>query len=138
MQVQPYLFFEGRGEEALAFYQKALGAKVEFLMRVKESPQPLQPGMPEGNGDKIMHASVRIGEAVVMISDGRCRGTPRFDGFALSIAATDEAQADRWFAALGEGGEVRMPLGKTFFSPRFGMVVDRFGVLWMVIVDAKA
>ncbi len=131
--VQPYLFFEGRCEEALEFYRKAAGAEVEMMMRYKESPEkPMCDPVPPG--DKVMHASFRIGETTVMASDGRCQGKPSFQGFALSITAADEAAADRLFGALGQGGQVVMPLGKTFFSPRFGMVIDQFGVCWMVIV----
>jgi len=139
MQIQPYLFFEGRCEEAIAFYRKALGARVEMLMRYRDSPEPPQPGMcPPGSEDKVMHASLRIGEAAMMVSDGRMQGKPAFQGFALSLDAATEAEADRLFAALGEGGQILMPQGKTFFSPRFGMVADRFGVSWMVIVLPKA
>jgi PhnB protein len=139
MQVQPYLFFEGRCEEAIAFYKKALGARVDMLMRYKDSPEPPQPGMcPPGSEDKVMHASLRIGDAVMMVSDGRMQGKPAFQGFALSLDAATVTEADRLFAALGEGGQVLMPQGKTFFSPRFGMVADRFGVSWMVIVLPKA
>ncbi|HUN70422.1 MAG TPA: VOC family protein [Burkholderiales bacterium] len=139
MQIQPYLFFEGRCEEAIAFYRKALGARVEMLMRYGDSPEPPQPGMcPPGSEDKVMHASLRIGEAVMMVSDGRMQGKPAFQGFALSLDAATEAEADRLFSALGEGGQILMPQGKTFFSPRFGMVADRFGVSWMVIVLPKA
>ncbi|HEX4944326.1 MAG TPA: VOC family protein [Usitatibacteraceae bacterium] len=135
MQVQPYLFFDGRCEEAIEFYRKALGAEVTMLMRVKDSPDPPPPGMyPPDSGNKVMHASLRIGEATVMASDGRCQGKPVFQGFSLSLDARTEADADRLFAALADGGTVQMPLGKTFFSPRFGMVADRFGVSWMVIV----
>ena len=135
MQVQPYLFFEGRAEEAIEFYRKALGAEVQMLMRFKESPEPPQPGMvPPGSENKVMHSNVRIGNTTVMLSDGRCGGRANFQGFALSLDARDEAEAERWFTALNEGGHVRMPLAKTFFSPKFGMVEDRFGVLWMVIV----
>ena len=135
MPIQPYLFFEGRTEEAVAFYQKALGAEVEMLMRYKESPDPPPPGMiPPGSENKIMHSSFRIGETVVMASDGDCSGKQSFGGFALSITPQDEAEAGRMFAALADGGQVRMPLGKTFWSPCFGMVVDRFGVFWMVNV----
>jgi PhnB protein len=138
VQVQPYLFFEGRCEEAIAFYKKALGAQVEMLMRYRDSPEPPQPGMcPPGSDDKVMHASLRIGEAVMMVSDGRMQGKPAFQGFALSLDAATAAEADRLFAALSEGGQVLMPQGKTFFSPRFGMVADRFGVSWMVIVPPK-
>ncbi len=135
MQIQPYLFFEGRCEEALEFYKKALGAEVTMLMRIQDSPEPPPPGMhPPGSEKKIMHASLRIGDATLMASDGRCQGKPSFQGFSLSLDARDEAQAKRLFGALAEGGQVHMPLGKTFFSPCFGMVADRFGVSWMVIV----
>lgn len=135
MQVQSYLFFDGRCEEAIEFYKRTLGAKVETLMRFKESPEPPRPGMcPPGSEDKVMHASLRIGETTVMASDGRCNGKPSFQGFSLSLSAKDAAEADRLFAALGDGGQVQMPLAKTFFSSRFGMVADRFGVSWMIIV----
>ena len=132
MQIQPYLTFEGRCEEALEFYKKALGAEVTALVRFKDSPDP---GMcAPGAGDKVMHSAFRIGDSTVMASDGRCVGNPAFQGFALSINARNGAEAERLFAALAEGGQVQMPLGKTFFSPCFGMVADRFGVAWMVIV----
>ncbi|MBL8666465.1 MAG: VOC family protein [Rhodospirillales bacterium] len=135
MTIQPYLFFDGRCEEALAFYRRALGAEVEMLMRIKESPEPPAcGGMPADVGEKVLHASFRIGDATLMASDGRCGGQPRFEGFALSLTVADEAEADRVFAALAEGGTVQMPLAKTFFSPRFGMVADPFGVSWMVYV----
>ena len=135
MQVQAYLFFEGRCEEAIEFYKGALGAEVQMLMRYKDSPEPSQPGMvPPGSENKVMHASLKIGEAVVMASDGHCSGKPNFQGFSLSIDARDEAEAQRLFKGLAEGGEVRMPLGKTFWSPAFGMLTDRFGVGWMVSV----
>jgi PhnB protein len=138
MQVQAYLFFEGRTEEALEFYKQALGAEVEMLMRFRESPDRPPPGMvPPGAEDKVMHSSMRIGETRIMASDGRCAGQANFQGFALTLTAADEREADRLFAALAEGGQVQMPLGKTFFSPRFGMVADRFGVSWMVIVPGE-
>jgi PhnB protein len=137
MQVQPYLFFEGRTEEALEFYKKALGAKVEMLMRYKDSPEPQPPGMcPPGSQDKIMHSSFRVGDTTVMASDGMCTGKPSFQGITLSLNAANEPEAKRLFAALGEGGKVNLPLAKTFFSPAFGMVADRFGVSWMVLVAA--
>jgi PhnB protein len=136
MQVQPYLFFDGRCDEAIEFYKKALVAQVEMLMRYKESPEPPPPGMvPPGYEDKVMHSSLRIGESVVMAADD-CTGHPRFQGFSLTISAPDAAAAERCFNALAEGGKVQMPLGRTFFSPCFGMVADRFGVGWMVIVPA--
>lgn len=132
MQIQPYLFFDGRTEEAVAFYREALGAEVEMLMHFGESPDP--DAIPPGMEDKVMHACLRLGEATMMLSDGHCAGSPSFEGFSLSLTAPDADAAGRLFAALGEGGEVRMPLAKTFFSPCFGMVADRFGVTWMVIV----
>jgi PhnB protein len=132
MQVQPYLFFDGRCDEAVEFYRKALGAEVTMLMRFKDSPDP---GMcPAGAQDKVMHASLRIGDSTVLASDGRCEGRPSFEGFALSLTVPDDAAAERLFAALGDGGQVQMPLAKTFFASRFGMVADRFGVSWMVYV----
>jgi len=135
MLVQPYLFFDGRCEEAVNYYQRTLGAKVEMLMRYKESPEPPPPGMvPPGSENKIMHMSMTIGDSTVMGSDGNCAGKPEFQGFSLSLTVKDAAEADRVFGALADGGKVQMPLAKTFFAPRFGMVADRFGVGWMVIV----
>ena len=135
MQVQPYLFFDGRCEEAIAFYRKALGAEVTMLMRVKESPEPHRPGMlPPGSEDKVMHAAIRIGDTTVLASDGLCLGQPSFVGFRLALTAADDAEAERWFAALGSGGSVDQPLIQTFFSSRFGMLADRFGVPWMIVV----
>jgi len=135
MNVEPYLFFEGRCEEAIEFYRRALGAEVTALKRFKDSPEPPPPGMvPPGAENKVMHANFRIGDTTVMASDGRCTGKPSFQGFSLSIDAASDAEADRLFAALGDGGQVQMPMSKTFFSSRFGMVADRFGVSWMVIV----
>jgi PhnB protein len=132
MQVQPYLFFDGRSEEALEFYRSALGAEVTFLMRFRDCPE--QSHVPPGAADKVMHASFRVGDTTLMASDGECQGKASFQGFSLSLTASDEAEAERLFGALAEGGQVRLPLTKTFFSPRFGMVADRFGVPWMVVV----
>ena len=135
MNVQPYLMFDGRCEEALEFYRQAIGAEVTMLMRFSESPEPCAPGMiPPGSENKVMHASFRVGDATLMASDGRCTGQPKFEGISLSLTVPSVADADRLFAALGEGGQVQMPITKTFFSPRFGMVADRFGVSWMVYV----
>ena len=135
MQVQPYLFFEGRCEEALDFYRKTFGAEVTELMRFKESPEPPPPDMcPPGSENNVMHASFRIGDTTVMASDGQGRGNPNFQGFSLSVNVPDDAAAERLFAAMSEGGQVQMPLARTFFAPRFGMVADRFGVSWMIIV----
>lgn len=136
MKVEPYLFLDGRCEEAIELYRKVLGASVDMLMRFKDSPEPPRPGaVPPGSENRIMHASLRIGDTRIMASDGECRGKPHFDGFSLSITAANEAEAKRIFGALSEGGQVRMPLTKTFFSPSFGMLADRFGVGWMVIVE---
>lgn len=134
MPVQPYLFFDGNCEEALAFYRRALGAEIVMMMRWKDSPEPAPGQQNPANADKIMHASFRIGGSEMMASDGNCQGQPKFEGFALSLTPPDAAEAERLFNALSEGGQVQMPLGPTFFSPRFGMVADRFGVSWMVYV----
>jgi PhnB protein len=135
MLVQPYLFFDGRCEEAIEFYRRKLGAEVTMLMRFSDSPEPHSPGMvPPGSENKVMHSSICIGDTTVMASDGRCMGKPSFQGFSLSLTAANEAEAERLFGSLGDGGQVQMPLTKTFFSPRFGMVADRFGVSWMIIV----
>ena len=134
--VQPYLFFGGRCEEAIEFYRKALGAELRMLARFKEAPEP-QPGLPECFEDKVMHASLQIGDTIMMASDGRCEGEANFEGFSLSITVAEEAEAERVFAALSEGGLVTMPLEKTFWSPKFGMLQDRFGVGWMVSVMHK-
>jgi PhnB protein len=136
MSLTPYLFFDGRCEEALEFYKKTLGAEIEMMMRFREAPDQPPPGtLPPGSENKVMHACMRVGGAPVMASDGMARGEPRFQGFSLSVNAKDEAEADRMFMALADGGQVRMPMGKTFFAKRFGMVADRFGVSWMVIVE---
>jgi PhnB protein len=134
MQIQPYLFFEGRCEEAIEFYRRAVGAEVAMLMRFKDSPQPTSHGSPE----KVMHGELRIGDATILVSDGRCAGTTKFDGFALSLLVASVEEAQRKFAALAEGGQVEMPLSETFFSPQFGMLRDRFGVFWMVYVPTGA
>jgi PhnB protein len=128
MQIQPYLFFEGRCDEAIEFYRTALGAELKMLMRFKEAPEPAS----HGNEDKVMHAELRIGDATVLVSDGRCAGQPNFQGFALCLTVSTGSEADRLFAALSEGGKVQMPPTKTFFSPRFGMLADRFGVSWII------
>lgn len=133
--VQAYLDFDGRCEEAVEFYRQALGAEVEMLVRFKESPEPHE--CAAGSEDKIMHASFRIGETQIMASDCHCQGSPAFQGFSLSSSVATEAEADQYFNALAEGGKVEMPLEKTFWSPRFGVVSDRFGVRWMINVIAE-
>jgi PhnB protein len=132
MQVQPYLFFDGRCEEAIEFYRRALGAEVTSLVRFKESPE--QSMVPPGAGDKVMHMSFRIGDTTLLASDGSCEGRPGFQGFSLSLTVPNDAEAEQKFAGLADGGQVQMPLTKTFFSSRFGMVADRFGVSWMIYV----
>ena len=135
MQIEPYLFFDGHAEEAIDFYRAALGAEVTMLARFRDSPAEVRDAMvPPGGADKVMHARLRIGHTVLLVSDGRCLGQPSFEGFALSLAVATRAEAERLFAALGDGGKVAMPLSRTFFSPSFGMVADRFGVSWMILV----
>src|SRR5260370_14189584 len=138
MQVQAYLNFDGRCEEAIEFYRGALGAEVTMLTRFKDSPEPHAPGMvPPGAENKVMHASFRIGESTIMASDCHCGGKPGFQGFSLSLTVPNEAAAERLFAALGNGGQVKKPLAETFFSPRFGVVNDRFCVTWMISIAPR-
>jgi PhnB protein len=141
VQVQPYLQFDGRAEEAINFYKSALGATVCFLMRFKDSPEPPPPGTQAvGTDNKVMHSTIKIGESAINLSDGRCSGAnnPKFDGFSLSILAENDAHAQKVFNALADGGgKISMPLTKTFFSSQFGMVNDRFGVSWMVYVPQQ-
>jgi PhnB protein len=133
--VQPYLFFNGRCEEALEFYKSALGAQVEMMMRFKDSPQPHEPGrVPAGFENKVMHATFRVGQATLMASDGCSAEKAAFEGFSLAISVSNEAEADQCFNALAVGGQVKMPMAKAFWSPRFGMVEDRFGIGWMISV----
>ena len=135
--VQSYLFFDGKCEEALEFYKKALGAKVNMLMRFKDSPEPPPPGCGPTDPNKVMHAQFQIGETSIMTSDGRASGHPKFEGFALSLSLPTPADVDKAFAALADGGKVEMPLAKTFFSARFGMVADKFGVFWLILVTPE-
>jgi PhnB protein len=136
MEIQPYLFFDGRCEEAIEFYRKTLGAETVMLLRWKDCPEPAQPGMiPPGSENKIMHGRLKISGSTVLVSDGECRGQASFQGFSLSVTVANNTEAERVFAALGDGGQVQMPLGKTFFSPAFGMLADKFGVSWMVYVE---
>ena len=139
MKVESYLMFEGRCEEALDFYRRALGAQVTMLMRYKDNPEPAAgQGCSEGGGpgptpEMVMHASFTVGETQLMASDGMGSGKASFQGISLALSPADEAEARRLFDALAEGGQVQMPLAKTFFSKAFGMVADRFGVSWMVV-----
>jgi len=136
MNVQPYLMFNGRTEEAIAFYRQAVGAEVTALMRFREAPEPPPPGMiPDDWGDKIMHSSFKIGAAELMASDGCQSEGAGFAGISLALSVATPGEAEAAFAALSEGGEVTMPLTKTFFSPAFGTLTDRFGVSWMVVVS---
>ena len=137
MPVEPYLFFNGRCDEAIDFYRRALGASDVQIMRYKDSPERMPPGMiPAGCENKVMHSSFKVGDTTVMASDGQCTGKLNFEGFSLSVTARSDADADRLFTGLADGGNVQMPLGKTFFASKFGMVADRFGVPWMVIAGA--
>ena len=135
MQLQPYVHFNGRCEEAIEFYKKAVGAQVNMLMRFKDMPSSCGPAaITPGTENKVMHGNLRIGDSVMLVSDGRCNGDAKFEGFSLTLTVSSDAEAEKTFAALGEGGSVTMPLQKTFFASKFGMINDRFGVSWMVIV----
>lgn len=140
MQLQPYLSFEGRCEEAIEFYRKTLGAEVTMLLRYKDNPEPPDPSKcgpgPMPDPEKIMHTNLRIGKSTLLLSDGRCSGSPHFQGVSLSLTVSDDAAAHRTFNALANGGKITMPLGRTFFSPSFGMLTDKFGVSWMIYVAA--
>jgi PhnB protein len=133
MNVQPYLSFEGRCEEALDFYKSALGAKVDMMMRFKDAPADQQAMMTPGSENKVMHAAFHIGDTQVLASDGRCGGKANFQGITLTINAANNAEAEKLFGALGKGGQVQMALAETFFATRFGMLADKFGVSWMVL-----
>ena len=138
MHVQPYLYFDGRCEEAIEFYKRVVGARVEMLMRFKDSPVPPQASgdcaPTPGTDNKVMHATIRIGDSAVSASDGRCTGRPKFEGISLSLTVENDDKAESIFKALADGGQVQMPLTTTFFSSRFGMVADRFGVSWLILV----
>ena len=133
MKLQPYVYFDGRAEEAIEFYRKAIGAELVMLMRFKQAPE--QSMISPGIGEKVMHATLRIGETTVLISDGRCGGEARFAGFSLALRPSSDAEAEKIFKALSDGGKVTMPLAKTFFATSFGMLADRFGVPWMIVVE---
>jgi PhnB protein len=133
MNVQPYLSFEGRAQEAIEFYKGAIGAKVDVIMHFKDAPPDVQSQMSPESKDKVMHAAFHIGDTQVMASDGRCTGKPSFSGISLTLNAADNAEAEKLFGALGRGGQVTMPMSETFFAHRFGIVADKFGVTWMVL-----
>ena len=133
MNVQPYLSFEGRCEEAINFYKSTVGAKVEMMMRFKEAPADQQAMISPESKDKVMHAALKIGEATVMASDGYCTGKSSFSGVSLALTADSPAEADKLFNALSKDGQVTMPMTETFFANRFGTCSDKFGVTWMVI-----
>lgn len=133
MNVQPYLSFEGRAEEAIEFYKSAIGAKVDMMMRYKDAPADQQAMITPGSANKVMHAAIRIGDTQLFASDGRCGGKAQFQGITLTINASSNAEAEKLFGALGKDGQVQMPMAETFFAHRFGMVADKFGVNWMVL-----
>jgi PhnB protein len=133
MNVQPYLYFGGKSEEAIDFYKGAIGAKVEMMMHFKDMPPDQKSMMPPGSEGKVMHACIKVGDSPIFLSDGDCGGTPKFEGVTLTINASNDAEADKLFAALGQGGKIQMPIAETFFASRFGMVADKFGMSWMVL-----
>ena len=137
MYIEPYVFFEGRCEEAIEFYRRAAGAEVVMIMRYSESPEP-PTHVPPGSEQKIMHSMIKIGDSNVMMSDGRCSGQPTFQGISLAITVANKAEAERVFKGMGEGGQVVQPPIETFFSPSFGMLTDKFGIMWMVVADQEA
>ena len=137
MNVQPYLSFEGRAQEAIDFYKSALGATVDMVMHFKDAPPEMQAQMSPDSKDKVMHAAFKIGDTQILASDGHCNGKPSFQGFSLTINAANDAEADRLFAALGKGGQVTAPMSETFFASRFGMLADKFGVNWMVMAEKR-
>ncbi|MBU6460522.1 MAG: VOC family protein [Proteobacteria bacterium] len=138
MQIQPYLFFAGRCEEAIGYYQKTLGAKVNFLMRFKESPDPIPPNkLPPGWEDKIMHGSLQVGHSTLLLSDGQNAGQPDFRGISLTLSVDSDEQAKLIFTRLAQNGQINMPLGATFFASSFGMLTDYMGVTWMIIAGQK-
>lgn len=134
MNIEPYLDFEGCAEQAANFYQATLGAEILALMRFSDAPDPAAM-CPSGDADKVMHMSLKIGDSIIMGSDSHCSGQAMFQGFSLTLNLQDPKEAKRLFALLADGGEVRMPLEKTFFSAAFGLVADRFGVPWMIYVE---
>ena len=134
MQVQPYLSFEGKCDDAIAFYKEAVDAEVQMLMRFKEAPD--QSMITPESAEKVMHSALKIGESVVMASDGRCSGEPGFRGVTLSLSVKSPEDAEKYFKALSEGGHVGMPMSQTFFASRFGMLTDKFGVGWMVMATS--
>lgn len=134
MNVQPYLYFDGRSQEAIDLYKSAVGATVEMVMHFRDAPAEMQSQIAPGMGDKIMHACIKVGDTPVFLSDGHCKGGPlQFQGITLTINADSDAEAEKLFAALGNGGQVQMPMTETFFATRFGMVADKLGVSWMVL-----
>ena len=136
--VQPYIFFDGKCEEALEFYKGAIGAKVEMMMRFKENPdQPDPSHMPPNSGDKVMHAAFRVGERRSWPPTATAPASPPSRASGSTLNAKDDAEAEKLFAAVGKGGQVQQPLVKTFFASKFGMVTDKFGIMWMVIAEAK-
>lgn len=133
MNIDPYLCFNGRTDEAIEFYKSALGAKVNMLMRFKDAPEQCPGGFPREVLDKVMHADLSIGSSKILVSDGRCQPDGKFSGITLSLRVTTDAEAEQRFNALAERGSITMPLGKTFFASTFGMLTDRFGVSWIVL-----
>ena len=133
MDVQPYLSFEGRAQEALDFYKSAVGATVDVIMHFKDAPPEVQAQMSPDSREKIMHAAFRLGDTQLFASDGRCTGKASFSGVSLTINAASNEEAEKLFGALGKGGQVTMPMSETFFAYRFGILADKFGVNWMIL-----
>lgn len=130
MQVNPYLLYNGNCEEAFNYYVRALGGKVDMMARYQGSPAADH--VPPEWASKVMHAQLSIDGEVLMAADAPPGAAKPPAGFAVSLQVEDPAKADRVFAALADGGEITMPIDKTFWARRFGMCVDRFGIPWMI------
>lgn len=136
MQINPYLVFNGQCEAAFKFYEKLLGGKITGIMTHANSPMANQ--VPPEWRDKVMHAHMTVGNSVLMGSDAPPQHFQKPQGFSVSIGVKTVEEGERIFKALSENGAVQMPFQKTFWSPGFGMLTDRFGIPWMVNCDQPA
>jgi PhnB protein len=136
MQLNPYLTFNGQCEEAFRFYEKVLGGKIEAMMPHEGSP--MEQHVPPKWRSKIMHARLRLGDEVLMGSDAPPDRYQPMQGFSVTLGIQDPAEAERVFHALSERGTVQMPIEKTFWALRFGMLVDQFGTPWMINCEQAA
>jgi PhnB protein len=136
MQIDPYLNFNGNCEEAFHFYEKALGGKIEMLLKYNQAPAGGGP-TPPGFENKVMHVRLSVGQQIIMASDAPPGHFSPMQGFNVSLMFDDKAQAERVFNALADKGKVMMPFAQTFWAEGFGMLTDRFGTPWMVNCPGK-